>query len=231
MENNSIDLMQYALVGGAIFVVVAIGISALYLKSTIKRDAKREEKRKKKEAKRAKKRNQQQEELVEAESVSQVQQEVPKEVASVSQVQEVLKETASVSQVHQEVPQKPLSEVEAGNLPGETVVVSIPIEKCNPRTIYLYKVKTTEKDENKKISLEESLTIGRNIGYRFWTIEGDPTVSGNHCKIYQKHNEIYILDLNSTNGTYVNGERITEEVRLANHDKIRIGQSEYRVGI
>ena len=57
------------------------------------------------------------------------------------------------------------------------------------------------------------------------------TVSGNHCKIYQRNQELYILDLNSTNGTYINGQRVRGEMKLSNHDKIRIGQSEYRLGL
>ena len=105
------------------------------------------------------------------------------------------------------------------------------LEESVPVILNFYKVSTTQKDENKRFVLDGYLTIGRNTGYHHWTIEGDMTVSGNHCKIYQRNQELYILDLNSTNGTYVNGQRVRGEMKLSNHDKIRIGQSEYRLGL
>ncbi|MDU6854637.1 MAG: FHA domain-containing protein [Zhenhengia sp.] len=104
-------------------------------------------------------------------------------------------------------------------------------EESVPVILNFYKVSTTQKDENKRFVLDGYLTIGRNTGYHHWTIEGDMTVSGNHCKIYQRNQELYILDLNSTNGTYINGQRVRGEMKLSNHDKIRIGQSEYRLGL
>ena len=104
-------------------------------------------------------------------------------------------------------------------------------EESVPVILNFYKVSATQKDENKRFVLDGYLTIGRNTGYHHWTIEGDMTVSGNHCKIYQRNQELYILDLNSTNGTYINGQRVRGEMKLSNHDKIRIGQSEYRLGL
>ncbi|MDY3367797.1 FHA domain-containing protein, partial [Zhenhengia yiwuensis] len=104
-------------------------------------------------------------------------------------------------------------------------------EESVPVILNFYKVSAIQKDENKRFVLDGYLTIGRNTGYHHWTIDGDMTVSGNHCKIYQRNQELYILDLNSTNGTYINGQRVRGEMKLSNHDKIRIGQSEYRLGL
>ncbi|MEG1296834.1 FHA domain-containing protein, partial [Niameybacter sp.] len=97
--------------------------------------------------------------------------------------------------------------------------------------ISFYKMHTTNTDENKKFTLENALTIGRNPGYHHWTLLDDPTVSGNHCKIYQREGQIYILDLNSTNGTYINGQRVRGQIKLENHDKLEVGQSAYRIRI
>ncbi len=49
-------------------------------------------------------------------------------------------------------------------------------------------------------------------------------VSRRHAKIVCRHGEIYIEDLGSTNGTFVNGEKITR-VRLKPGDRILIGKS------
>jgi hypothetical protein len=51
-----------------------------------------------------------------------------------------------------------------------------------------------------------------------------PGVSRQHARLFHLHSEEIIEDLNSTNGTYVNGVRITRCV-LQNNDVIRIGDA------
>jgi pSer/pThr/pTyr-binding forkhead associated (FHA) protein len=50
-----------------------------------------------------------------------------------------------------------------------------------------------------------------------------PSVSRRHAEIYQLAGLVYIEDLNSTNGTYVNGQRISGPVALKNGDRILLG--------
>ena len=68
------------------------------------------------------------------------------------------------------------------------------------------------------------ITIGRGSDNDI--IITDSKVSRNHLQIVQ-NNEGYfsIVDLNSTNGTYVNGKRITGEVRINPGDQIKIGNT------
>ena len=49
-------------------------------------------------------------------------------------------------------------------------------------------------------------------------------VSRNHCKIINTGKSIMLRDLGSTNGTYVNGERITSQ-HLAEGDRINVGRT------
>lgn len=51
-----------------------------------------------------------------------------------------------------------------------------------------------------------------------------PGISRHHARLFHLHAEEIIEDLNSTNGTYVNGVRITRCV-LQNNDVIRIGDA------
>ncbi len=51
-----------------------------------------------------------------------------------------------------------------------------------------------------------------------------PVVSRRHAHIFSYHEEAIIEDLNSTNGTFVNGVRISRCV-LQNNDVIRIGDA------
>ena len=52
----------------------------------------------------------------------------------------------------------------------------------------------------------------------------DVSASRKHAEIYLEDNVLVIYDLKSTNGTYVNRERLTDPLVLKNGDQIRIGQ-------
>ena len=56
------------------------------------------------------------------------------------------------------------------------------------------------------------------------------TVSGSHAEfITRPDDQLVLRDLDSTNGTFVNGERITGEVLLQEDDIVQLGASEFRV--
>jgi pSer/pThr/pTyr-binding forkhead associated (FHA) protein len=56
----------------------------------------------------------------------------------------------------------------------------------------------------------------------------DPFVSRYHCVIRNEDGQYVLEDLNSTNGTYVNGERV-KAYSLAEGDLIRVGASRFEV--
>ena len=70
---------------------------------------------------------------------------------------------------------------------------------------------------------QEIITIGRKSDNDI-CIE-DQAVSGNHAKILTILNDSFIEDLDSTNGTLVNGEKISKYA-LQNGDKITLGKHE-----
>lgn len=51
----------------------------------------------------------------------------------------------------------------------------------------------------------------------------DPAVSRRHAQISFSEDNCFAADLDSGNGTYVNGERVTDPVRLEEGDEIRVG--------
>jgi pSer/pThr/pTyr-binding forkhead associated (FHA) protein len=57
----------------------------------------------------------------------------------------------------------------------------------------------------------------------------DPHVSGNHAKFIIRNNVLFVEDLNSTNGTYVNGRKVTGRAKLFGKDEIKIGSASFRV--
>jgi pSer/pThr/pTyr-binding forkhead associated (FHA) protein len=72
----------------------------------------------------------------------------------------------------------------------------------------------------------EKTTIGRVDDNTFQIAE--PSVSSHHCEIVLRGNEVLVKDLNSTNGSFINGERINEAV-LKPGQTLRLGQIEMRL--
>ena len=55
-------------------------------------------------------------------------------------------------------------------------------------------------------------------------IDGDNTVSRQHLQIFiDDESNVFVTDLNSMNGTFVNGEIIKEPVLLKPYDILKIG--------
>ncbi|MCS7034278.1 MAG: FHA domain-containing protein [Phycisphaerae bacterium] len=72
----------------------------------------------------------------------------------------------------------------------------------------------------------EKTTIGRLEDNAFQIAE--PSVSSHHCEVLLRGNDVVVKDLNSTNGTYISGERITEAI-LKGGQILRLGQVELRL--
>ena len=68
-----------------------------------------------------------------------------------------------------------------------------------------------------------TIKIGRSASNDL--VLSNPKVSGNHATLVVQDNEMSatLKDLNSTNGTYVNGRRITGETVVRPTDVLRFG--------
>ncbi len=72
----------------------------------------------------------------------------------------------------------------------------------------------------------DKTTIGRVEDNLFQIPE--PSVSSHHCEVELRGNDIVVKDLNSTNGTYINGQKVTEGP-LRPGQILRLGQIEMRL--
>ena len=72
-----------------------------------------------------------------------------------------------------------------------------------------------------------ALTVGRGTGNDV-SLDRDDYASARHARIEPRRDGIWIEDVGSTNGTFVNGDRLTQPRRLQPGDVIRIGATDLR---
>ena len=73
----------------------------------------------------------------------------------------------------------------------------------------------------------DKITVGRVEDNSFQV--SDPSVSSHHCEILLKGTEVIVRDLNSTNGTFINGKEVKGEASIPAGQVLRLGQIEIRV--
>ena len=73
----------------------------------------------------------------------------------------------------------------------------------------------------------QSFTLGRAAANDV-PLPGDEYASGRHARVEPRRDGVWIEDIGSTNGTFVNGIRLTRERRLAAGDVVRIGETDLR---
>src|SRR3954451_4296231 len=56
----------------------------------------------------------------------------------------------------------------------------------------------------------------------------DRYASGIHARVYSRGASYYVEDMNSTNGTFLNGGRLDGEAKLNDLDEVKIGNTEFR---
>src|SRR5215471_7961884 len=70
------------------------------------------------------------------------------------------------------------------------------------------------------------VTIGRGPGNAFQILES--SVSGQHCEVLWRDNQLQVRDMRSTNGTYIKGRLVTEGV-LRVGETMHLGEVELRL--
>ena len=72
------------------------------------------------------------------------------------------------------------------------------------------------------------VTVGRG-GQNDLVLSGDEFASARHARIEVRGDGAWVQDLDSTNGTYVNGSRVAGAQRLGAGDVLRVGETDLRV--
>ena len=72
--------------------------------------------------------------------------------------------------------------------------------------------------------LTDELTVGRGGGCGI-VLPADQFVSTVHARVFRRGADVFVEDLGSRNGTYVNGERITTSTKIRRGDRVQFGET------
>lgn len=96
------------------------------------------------------------------------------------------------------------------------------------RTARLLVLSSPSLSQGATVELNAPTTVGRGAenGLR---MDGDDFVSSRHAQFEVRSDGLWLEDAGSTNGTFVNGARVTTARQLQTGDVVRIGQTDLRV--
>ena len=77
--------------------------------------------------------------------------------------------------------------------------------------------------------LNDGLVIGRNSDFCDLQIN-DPSVSRRHAKFFVSYGDLFVEDLASTNGVFVDGNKCLDRLLVVNDSKITFGDVELTIG-
>jgi pSer/pThr/pTyr-binding forkhead associated (FHA) protein len=82
------------------------------------------------------------------------------------------------------------------------------------------------RDPGERVDIGEGITLGRSPTADLQV--DDPFASSVHARIFPRGEFMYIEDVGSTNGTFLNGRQLRKPEQLKVADTVRIGDTEYR---
>ncbi|HVD48506.1 MAG TPA: FHA domain-containing protein [Gaiellaceae bacterium] len=89
-------------------------------------------------------------------------------------------------------------------------------------------VRSPALEEGDELSLDSSaLLVGRGA-HNDVDLTADEYASSEHARIEPRRDGVWLEDVGSTNGTYLNGIQLTRAKRLTPGDVVRIGETELR---
>jgi hypothetical protein len=124
----------------------------------------------------------------------------------------------------------------AGVLPAQESVLMRPTEAtslglASVKRARLVVIKSPALDAGEEVPVDSMpVAIGRG-GQNEIPLDGDEFASAQHARFESKRDGLWVEDIGSTNGTFVNGARVTTPRRLSKGDIVRVGQTDFRVEI
>jgi hypothetical protein len=74
------------------------------------------------------------------------------------------------------------------------------------------------------LGVDREITFGRAAGCTV-SVPDDSYMSQVHARIFMREGDVFVEDLDSTNGTFVNGDRVNGEQQLLRGDRLQVGHT------
>jgi len=115
-------------------------------------------------------------------------------------------------------------EIQPQNIVDKTISLK---RKKLPTIAWLVMIEGEREGEDFRIN-KNDFKIGRDPNLQCDLVLSDSTVSKEHCKIkVDENNRVFIYDLASENGTFVNDKEVSGPVELKDNDIIKIGKTKF----
>jgi pSer/pThr/pTyr-binding forkhead associated (FHA) protein len=112
--------------------------------------------------------------------------------------------------------------------PSQAAALGLGRQTPNGATGALVATRSTALEEGERFELDtKTLTIGRGTPNDI-RLDEDEFVSTHHARIDPRRDGVWVEDIGSTNGTFVNGMRLDRPQRLTPGDIVRIGDTDLR---
>jgi hypothetical protein len=97
------------------------------------------------------------------------------------------------------------------------------------RTVHLVVQRSPSLEAGAIFGLDSApLTVGRG-GQNDLVLDGDEFASARHARIEARGDGVWVQDLDSTNGTFLNGARVVGAERMSPGDVLRVGETDLRL--
>ena len=105
--------------------------------------------------------------------------------------------------------------------------VPLPAPRRGKGPLFLEIVEPLER-VGQRVDVDGDMTIGRSPSCAVPTSD-DIYSSTVHARIFRDGNRVFVEDLGSTNGTFVNSERITKPTKVGRGDLVQVGGTVFQV--
>lgn len=117
-----------------------------------------------------------------------------------------------------------MRELRAPALASAGVAPSSPRTRGTAKPFATLRVVAPESRRGEVVPIDGEVSVGRGGGCAL-VLADDHYASTVHARIFRRGNDLFVDDLESRNGTFVNGKRITSTTRLRRGDRVQFGQT------
>ena len=106
---------------------------------------------------------------------------------------------------------------------------AVPVAGADRPVQLRLRVLEPEQRRGRTFDLDGEITVGRSPGCAV-ALEDDTFASSLHARVFEQDGELWLEDLESRNGTFLNEQRLMSPARLQRGDRVKVGSTLLEVG-